>query len=173
AVTFTYEPTGGRLQTRGTAGESVTFGYDPTHGQLMSLTSTTGENLTYAYDGALVTSATWAGPVAGSVSATYDSFFRVSATKVDGSNAAARGYDQDGLLTQAGALTLTRDPQTGLVTGATVGAVTDTPTHNTFGERETYTASPTGGGSPYLQVTYGPRDALGRIQTKTQTILGT
>src|SRR5204862_443838 len=97
----------------------------------------------------------------------------VSGTKVNGANAAARGYDQDGLLTQAGALTLSRDPQQGLVTGTTLGAVGDTRTYNGFGELETYTAGPTGGGSPYLQVTYGPRDALGRIQTKTETVLGT
>ena len=52
----------------------------------------------------------------------------------------------------------------------TLGAVVDTRTYNGFGELETYAASPPGGGSPYLQVTYGPRDALGRIQTKRKAV---
>src|SRR5439155_7927175 len=56
--------------------------------------------------------------------------------------------------------------------GTTLGAVGDTRTYNGFGELESYTASPTGGVTPYLQITYGPRDALGRIQTKTETALG-
>jgi len=171
-VDFTYEPTGGRLNTRTSDGETVTFGYDPTHGQLTTLTSTSGENLAYTYDGSLVTGATWTGPVAGSVAASYDNFFRVQRTTVDGGQAVSLQYDPDSLLTQAGALTLSRDPQHGLVTGTTLGAVTDTRTYNAFGELATYTASPTGGGMPYLQTSYPVRDNLGRIVERDEAVLG-
>ena len=41
---------------------------------------------------------------------------------MDGQAPAAYTYDADGLLTGAGSLTLTRDPQTRLITGSTLAA---------------------------------------------------
>jgi RHS repeat-associated protein len=168
-VTFAYEPTGGRLLTRTTFADAVTFGYDPVTGNLTSLTSTSGEDLAYTYDGSLVTSATWSGPVAGSVGYDYDTFLRVSATDVNGANALGRGYDLDGLLTQTGSLTLTRHAQHGLVSATSLGVVADSRAYNAFGEPDTYTA--TANGSPALSLTYG-RDTLGRIVEKTESVLG-
>jgi len=72
-------------------------------------------------------------------------------------------------LTSAGALTLTRDPQNGLLAGTTLGVVSDSWTYNSFGEPTGYTA--TVSGSPILSVTY-TRDKLGRIETKNETIQG-
>jgi RHS repeat-associated protein len=172
-VSFAYEPTGGRLATRtitqnGLPLDAVTFGYDPTTGNLTSLTSTSGEDLAYTYDGSLVTGTTWSGPVAGNVGIDYDHFLRVSATDVNGAQSAARGYDLDGLLTQAGSLTLTRHPQHGLVTATSLGVVTDSRTYTTFGEPDTYTA--TADGNPALSITY-TRDSLGRITQKTESVL--
>jgi RHS repeat-associated protein len=89
---------------------------------------------------------------------------------VNGANPIARGYDADGLLNQAGALTLTRDQYNGLVRTTTLGAVSDDRTYTQFGEPDTYTASPTAGGTPYLQVSYPNRDALGRITTKAESV---
>jgi hypothetical protein len=51
------------------------------------------------------------------------------------------GYDADSLLTGSGALSVTRDPQTGLATRTTLGQVTDATTYNDFGEPLTYSAS--------------------------------
>ena len=59
-------------------------------------------------------------------------------------NSISFGYDNDSLLTQAGALTLTRHPQNGLLTGTTLGNVTDTWTYNNFAEPTSYTASVSG-----------------------------
>jgi YD repeat-containing protein len=78
-------------------------------------------------------------------------------------------YDPESLLTGAGALTLTRHPQHGLLTGTTLGNLTDGLTYNTFGELSTYQANYSG--SPVLNITY-TRDSLGRITQKVETIGG-
>jgi YD repeat-containing protein len=75
--------------------------------------------LGYTYDGALLTGTTWTGPVAGSVTRTYDTDFRVSTESLSGGNTITLEYDPDSLLTGAGALTLTRDPQHGFLTQIT------------------------------------------------------
>ncbi len=79
-------------------------------------------------------------------------------------------YDTDDLLTGAGAMTLTRDAQNGLLTGTTLGTTTDTMTYTSLGE--VATATSTVSGSPILTETY-TRDSLGRISTKTETLQGT
>jgi RHS repeat-associated protein len=164
-----HEPTTGRLAAPATSTGTVTSGYDPTTGNLVSLTSTTGEDLAYTYEGTLRTSATWSGPVAGTVATAYDAFLRPQQTSVNGTHAAARVYDADGLLTATGALSLTRHAAHGLVTASALGTVGDGRTYNSFGELDTYTA--TASGSPALEIAY-QRDAVGRIIEKTETVLG-
>jgi hypothetical protein len=66
------------------------------------------------------------------------------------------GYDTDGLLTQAGALTLTRDPQHAIVTATTLDTITDTRSVNGFGEWDSYAAS--AGATPLVSMQY-TRDA--------------
>ncbi|MDE3067536.1 MAG: DNRLRE domain-containing protein [Verrucomicrobiota bacterium] len=123
----------------------------------------------YDYDGSLVTGVTWSGPVAGSVNATYDNFLRVSALSVNGANPVSFGYDDDGLLTQAGGLILARDAQNGRLTGTTLGEVNDSWTYNGFGEAQSYTAR-VGGDTLYAVSVI--RDSGGRITTRTETIGG-
>jgi RHS repeat-associated protein len=72
-------------------------------------------------------------------------------------------------LTQAGALTLSRHPLHGLLTGSTVGQISDTRTYNRFGELETYSANYSG--TDIMTVQY-VRDALARIIQKTETLDG-
>jgi RHS repeat-associated protein len=67
------------------------------------------------------------------------------------------------------ALSLTRDPQTGLVTGTTLGSLTDTRSYSTFGEVASYRTA--FGATALLEVQY-TRDSLGRITQKTETIGG-
>ncbi len=78
-------------------------------------------------------------------------------------------YDPDSLLTQAGAISLGRDAQTGFVTGTTLGSLTDTRRYSTFGELASYQA--TVGTAPLLATQY-TRDGLGRITEKTETVGG-
>jgi YD repeat-containing protein len=162
-----YEPTGGRLSTLTLPGAQVTtYAYDPTTGTLASVTAP-GSTLSYTYDGSLLKQTTWAGTVAGSVSRNYDNNFRITSQSVNGGNTIAFGYDNDSLLTAAGSLTIARSPQHGLITGTTVGTVTDSRSYSTFGELSSYTANV--GGSPVFSTTY-TRDKLGRITQKVDTV---
>src|SRR5262249_17236248 len=78
-------------------------------------------------------------------------------------------YDQDDLLTQAGALVAGRNAQNGLLTGRTLGSVTDTLGYNQFGEVTTYTAAYNGSS---LLVHANSRDNAGRIAQGVETISG-
>jgi RHS repeat-associated protein len=77
------------------------------------------------------------------------------------------GYDSDGLLIQAGGLSLSRNPQNGLITGTTLANLTTTQTYNTFGELASSEASFLGG--QFFSISY-TRDGLGRSTQKTETI---
>jgi len=147
-LTLDYEPAGGRLSTLTAPTGQTTFTYHPTSGQVSSIASPGGTTLSYNYDGSLLTGTTWTGPVAGSVTRTYDTDFRVVSESVNGANPITFQYDPDSLLTQAGSLSLTRNTQNGLLTGTTVGSVSDARTYSTFGELSTYQA--TYSGSPLI-----------------------
>src|SRR5262249_27285504 len=159
----------GRLRTQTITRGQTTYVYDTTTGNLTMITAPDGGTLTYAYDSSLLTSTIWSGTVAGSVSRTYDNNFRLTALQVNGANSIALGYDNDSLLTSAGSLTLTRDAQTGLITGTALGNTPDTPTYNGFGELASFMAAYS---SATLYQTQFTRDLLGRIMTKTETIGG-
>src|SRR5262249_22195635 len=116
------------------------YTYSATSGVLSRLDSPGGFSLAFSYDGALLTSTTQAGPVAGTVSWTYDANFRVAGESVNGGETVTYAYDKDGLLTRAGALTLTRDPTNGALTGSTLGTVTDSIGYNPYGELASYRA---------------------------------
>jgi len=169
-LTLDYEPTSGRLSALTAPTGQTSFSYNATTGQVNNVVSPGGVSLAYTYDGALLTGTTWTGPVAGSVTRTYDTDFRVATESINGGDTITLQYDPDSLLTQAGSLVLTRHPQHGLLTDTTLGNVVDTYTYSTFGELATYQASVSG--SPVWRVTY-TRDALGRITHKGETIDGT
>jgi RHS repeat-associated protein len=78
-------------------------------------------------------------------------------------------YDQDGLLTQAGAMTIARDPANGRITSTHLGNVTTSQTYNSAGELESYQAK---FGSNVLFQTHYVRDSLGRISELTETVQG-
>jgi RHS repeat-associated protein len=158
----------GRLTTLDLSRGQITYTYD-TAGRLSSLSAPGGQSLTYTYDGSLLTRTTWTGPVAGSVERTYDSNFRVIAEKVNGGTPVTYQYDADGLLVKAGDLTITRDPQTGLVTGTTLGVVTTNNAYNPFGELIRQEAKVSG--NPVFTADY-TRDLLGRITHKVEVIEG-
>ena len=132
-----YEPTGGRLSTLTLPGSQVTtYAYHATTGNLSTITAP-GATLSYTYDGSLLKTTTWSGTAGGSVSRDYDNNFRITSQSVNGGNTISFGYDTDSLLTSAGAETITRSSQHGLITGTTLGSVTDTRSYSTFGELST------------------------------------
>jgi RHS repeat-associated protein len=166
SVGFQYD-SAGRLKLLDMVSDDHSYDYDAT-GRLNTL-STPTTALAYVYDGELSTGTTWSGAVAGSVTLSYDNNFRVTARRVNGSNPIALQYDQDGLPTQVGDLTLTRDAQSGLVTATTLGTISDVTTYDGFGDPTSYTARHSG--SPVYAASY-TRDLLGRISQKTETLGG-
>ncbi|NJD69194.1 MAG: RHS repeat-associated core domain-containing protein, partial [candidate division NC10 bacterium] len=161
--------TAGRLSTTAFSRGQVTDSYNATTGNISSVSAPDGISLAYTYDGSLLTGMTWSGPIAGSVSRTYNTDFRVANQSVNGANPISFGYDADSLLTTAGAETITRRTDNGLISGTTLGPVTDSRSYNGFGELTTYTA--TVSGSPVFATTY-TRDKLGRITQKVETLSG-
>lgn len=167
-IDFNYD-TAGRLSALHVPSRQLTYGYSPTTGNLTTITDSTGSSLSYSYDGSLLKSASWNGPVMGSVAWNYDNHLRVTSHLINGGNPINFGYDNDSLLTSAGALTLTRNPQNGLLTGTTLGNVTDSWSYSNFAEPTSHTASV--GGTPIYSTTF-IRDKLSRITSMTETIQG-
>ena len=123
----------GRPSSVTTPSRTITYGYSPTTGKLTSLNTSDGQNLSYTYDGCLLTSENASGLITGSVTRTYNNDFNVSGISVNG-DTIALAYDNDQLLTQAGALSIGRSAQNGLITGTTLSTLTTVQTYNTFGE---------------------------------------
>jgi RHS repeat-associated protein len=164
-----YDTTTGRLVTLTEPQGQTTFTYYPTSGKVASIATPGGVALAYTYDGSLLTGTTWTGPVAGNVTRIPDTDFRTATELVNGANSIIFRYDGDSLLTNAGALTLNRYPQHGLLHDTILGTVTDTYTYSTFGEVSEYQANYNGTAIWNVEYT---RDALGRITQKVETIGG-
>jgi RHS repeat-associated protein len=164
---FVYD-SAGRLATLTIPTGQLRFAYDLKTGHVAALSTPSEVSLGFAHDGSLPTGATWSGPVAGSVAVAYDGSFRVASQSLNGTTLAFK-YDQDNLLTQAGSLVLQRDASTGLVTGTSLGTVSDSVGYDGFGYPASYSAS---AGSTLLYTVQFTRDNLGRITEKTETIGG-
>jgi len=158
--------TAGKLGTLTLPRGTVTYGYEATTGQLNQITAPDGGILYYTYDGYLSLSESWSGQIAGSVARSYDNNFRVKGINVNGMNI-VYGYDLDSQITQAGALSLTRDAQNGFLTGTTLANTTTTQTYNAFGEIISNTSTEGANTVAAFQYTY---DKLGRITTKSETV---
>jgi RHS repeat-associated protein len=167
-------------------GQTTVYGYDsggrvnsitiPTSTNTYTYNSTTGnpatganatEHIAYSYNGPVLTNRTWTGTVAGSVSRTYNDNFWVVSEEINVGNTIAFQYDNDGLLTGAGPLTVKRDSNNGLITGTTLDGAADTRTYNSFGELVGYMASAKGTPVYSFELT---RDADGRIIAEKEII---
>jgi RHS repeat-associated protein len=176
--TLTIDPqydSAGRLEHMVTPLGAIDYVYYPSGdpiapGKLEAITNTIDSvDLEFTYAGQLPVSTTWSGVVSGTVSAAYDNDLRVATETVAG-NAVTYTYgDDDGLLTQAGALSLTLDPDTALLTGAAIGTLTESVGYNDFAERDSYIVERSGVSKYELALEH---DALGRIRLKTETIAG-
>ncbi len=161
---FAYD-NGGRLSRVTTPTQTRAYNYDAATGNLTGITGANAD-LAYGYDGDLVTSLAWTGAIAGTVRMTYNNDFRQTSFSV-GSSSVAFQYDDDGFMVRAGDLSLTRDPQSGLLTTTALGSITDATSYNGFGEPVGCRASVNGTDVYSAQMT---RDAGGRIATLTETV---
>jgi RHS repeat-associated protein len=155
---------GGHVSQIQEPGATTSFTYD-SRGLLSSASSTEGTSISFTTDGSLPTSQSFSGATSGTVSQSYDDDLRLSATTAAG-NTASYDYDADSLLTQAGAMSIARDTQTGLPSQLSLGALTTTNTFDSYAElaRE-HTAA---GAAELFDAQY-TRDQVGRIQSKTET----
>ncbi len=160
---ITYAPDAfGRPGTRTNGADTTTYTY-AANGNLSTLTQTSGNAITLSYDGSFPIGTSWTGLVQGSVSRTLNNDFETASQSVNGGAGINFTYDADGLLTNAGALTITLDPASGFTTGTSLGGVSDTRTYTNFNEllRQTYTSNAT----PLIdwQYTYDRRGRISRI----------
>ncbi|MFC1850395.1 RHS repeat domain-containing protein [candidate division CSSED10-310 bacterium] len=175
-VDMSYNPTTGFLETVTLPRGQYAFTYYPTTGYVQTMIAPGVEILTFTYEGALITGASFSGTVSGSISRTYNNNFQITSQSVNGGNTIAYQYDNDGLLNQAGDLIISRDPQNGLITGTTLGSITDNISYvdslygQNFGEVASYEAMYN---ITSLYSTAYERDHLGRITKKTEIIDGT
>ena len=173
-INFTHD-TAGRLSTLTTPEGDTTYSYNATTGKLSGIAAPGNEGLAYTYNGALLTQTAATGTITGTVGYGYDNDFRVTSINVNGANPFTYGYDNDSLLTAISNtalginFTLTRNAQNGLLTGTTLGSLTDAYTYNGFAEMTSYLARQ---GATDLYKTDFIRDKLGRITRKTETIAG-
>lgn len=158
----------GRLGSVTTPTGQFGYNFSPATGNLASITAPGGNTLSYGYDGSLPTQVTWSGVVSGRVEVRYNNDLMVTTQKVNGDSIAFQ-YDRDGLVTQAGALAITRNAQNGLVTGSTLGTVARKWSYDTLGELAGDTV--TIGATPLYQSSYS-RDHLERITGLAETIGG-
>ncbi len=164
----------GRLQTLSAPHGDTAYSYDSA-GRLQSLTAPDNVMLSYGYDGSLLTGVALTGPVSGTLTRSYDNDFRVTTLSVNGADPFSYQYDNDSLLTAVGNatlgvnLTLTHDAQNGLLTGTSLGSLTDSTSYNSFGEVSQYLAT---FGTADLYKTDLSRDKLGRITQKIETVGG-
>ena len=171
-ISYDYD-SAGRVSSITTPTETVNYAYDATTGNLSSASIGGGEAVSYGYNGPLPTSSTWTGTVNGSVSRTYNNNFWMASESINNSNTVNLTYDNDGLLTKAGALAVKRDPKDGFVTGTTLGGALDSFKYDTFGELTGYAAKyKVGLTITTLDAVAYTRDADRRITTKTETIGG-
>lgn len=167
AVTYTYDAAGHLASVDHDAG-ATTYTYDAAE-RLVRSVSPDGIALDFTYDGSLPIAATWSGAVSGSITASYDENLLVTSLAVNDQSIDYE-YDDDGLLTAAGELTLTRDPTNGLLRGTSVEGLSAAFTYTPRGELASHTVT-NAGATPYAAAyTYDP---LGRIATAAETIAGT
>jgi RHS repeat-associated protein len=166
-VTYAYD-TAGRLTKVVTPTATEAFTYSGTTGNIASA-ARGSEHVAYSYNGPLLTTSTWTGTVAGNIAHGFNNNFWVTSQTVNGGSRIVFKYDNDGLATGAGLLTVKRNPTSGLITGTTLGSVTDTRTYNSFGELTGYTASVNGTAAYKYQLTL---NADGMITAKSETIGG-
>ncbi|MDX9972605.1 MAG: PKD domain-containing protein, partial [FCB group bacterium] len=151
----------GRLDSVVTPDGTTAIAYD-TAGRLGAVSRGT-ESVTFAYDGDLVTSRTLSGTLGQTVSMAYNADFSVASIAYAGATQNF-AYDADDLLIGAGAFTLTRDAQNGLLVSLSDGAVTVTSAINGYGEA-TGVSTVVNGSTVSWSTTL---DNAGRITGKTE-----
>ena len=126
------------------------------------------EKVTYGYDGSLLITDTRTGLINQTIGYSFNNDFRLSSLTYGGATQAL-AFDNDGLLTGAGAFTITRNAQNGLPITVSDGALTTSRTFSGYGELDG-SAYIVGGANKYSYTL--TRDLTGRITQKVETLEG-
>jgi RHS repeat-associated protein len=126
------------------------------------------EAIRYGYDGSLVTSETLSGTLNQTLNYTYDNDFNLKSLTYAGGTA-NNTYDNDGLLTGTGSLTITRNVDNGLPEAVAGGTLNVTRIFNGYGELEGQNFTVNGLNLTSWNLT---RDKTGRIISKTENVEG-
>lgn len=122
------------------------------------------EKIVYTYDGNLLMSSSLSGTLSEALAYSYNNDFMPSRLTYAGGTT-SYAYDNDGLLTGAGAFTITRDAQNGLARSVADASLTLVRTFNGYGEQSAETYNIAGRNVATWDLTY--TDA-GLIKTKTE-----
>lgn len=148
---------------------TYSYTYLPNSDRLTSATGPAGQRLDYAWNGPLVDQVTWSGEIDGQVDYAWDDNFWLDALTVNGQTIDYQ-YDNDGLVTGAGSLSLDYAPDVPLLKNTNLGSVQTGWTYNEYGEPSSYKAGLEGGSTLYR--TEFTRDRMGRITEKVETVGG-
>ncbi len=149
--------------------DTVEYVYDANKNTLAAVSN--GEStISYTYDGSVLTKAQWSGAVNGSVGVRFNAKMQVDTQSVNDGHKIGFVYDNDGLLTKAGDLTIKRDGANGRLTGTTIGNLKDTLIFDATGNLVDYQV--TNGATTLFREEGTSYDKLGRLAEKRETIDG-
>jgi len=171
----------GRLLTVTTPSGTLTNTYFPVApcvgcapGRLSQIAGFDGVNLSFTFDGFLPTKYTWSGAISGSVNNTYNTEFLLSTETVNAGNRSSSvsfAYDGDGSPILVGPMRITSRADDGQIASTRLGNLQDFISYNRLGELADQTTLLS---STVFRETYdsviAPRDALGRIVRKSETL---
>ncbi len=164
AIQYNYSM--GRLDSVVTPDGTTSIAYDSA-GRVYTV-SRGAESATFGYDGDLLTSRTLSGTLNQTLSLVYDDDFSVESVTYAGATENF-AYDDDDLITGAGAFTIGRNALNGLPESVTDGTATVTRTINGYGE-VTGVSTVVNGTTVSWSTTL---DNAGRITVKTENVGGT
>jgi len=170
-IALTYR-TDGKVDTLVAPHGAYQHDYHATNGKLTSITTPEGHTVAWTFDGPLPTSETWSGSdgVQGTVTYGYNNFFEATSIVVTGGTPTPYTYDDDGLVTSVGSMSLARNAATGQLMGTALASTTTSQTYNAFGEIATFDA--VASGSSLYSFHLAERDKLGRIVRRDETVEG-
>ena len=180
-IALEYDTTGniygtvGKLSRISTPGGFVDYEYYPeTGGQIGFIMTSDGLANDFLYDGFLpveTAAMDFSDPdsvmMLGILTVEYDNNFRIITQALNYADEISYTYDNDGLLTSAGELTINNSTTNGMLTGASLNQITDSYDYNNFGEVTNYNVTI---GTDTLYNLSFVLDSLGRITGKTEIV---
>jgi RHS repeat-associated protein len=150
------------------SGATLSYGYHGGTGQLTNVVSSTGAGITFGYQGSLQVFSLWSGVITGMVSLQFDANLQAQVQTVNGSSI-SYAYDKDGLITQVGEMTISRDPASGRALTNTLGALREVFAYDSRGNLTStvVTLSEADGWRTSLRY-----DRLNRLTNRIETISG-